>query len=211
MAVSPRVSMYVQTTVSPLCAMPKSFRARSKSVMASIMIVMVVSMKTLRISVAVPKVPSARIGQTCQNGLCSGGSNGGSTDGGSNGGSIGSESTCADNFDCDFLEVCDPISRQCRPRGSGSGCVDDFDCDFFADEVCDLNTNQCVPNTMGSGSGNSCSSDFDCGLFEVCDNGMCIEGCISDFDCAPGETCSFSGLCKPDFRVLLLPFAMTLA
>ena len=139
------------------------------------------------------------IGQTCQNGLCSGGSNGGSTDGGSNGGSIGSESTCADNFDCDFLEVCDPISRQCRPRGSGSGCVDDFDCDFFADEVCDLNTNQCVPSMTGSGSGNSCSSDFDCGLFEVCDNGMCIEGCISDFDCAPGETCSFSGLCEPDF------------
>jgi hypothetical protein len=78
---------------------------------------------------------------------------------------------CTMDTDCGAAEYCDVVTGMCNPDAAPGDCERSADC--APGEVCNLGTHQCMP---GGGGGDACVVDADCGLQDVCDNGVCVPG-----------------------------------
>ena len=116
--------------------------------------------------------------------------------------------SCQD-VDCDPGFVCLEPEGQCVPENGNGGCFEDVDCgmvDACTPEVCDKDTNTCVPgNTMPD----CCTADSQCPPDPACFDSFCntvsnkceISGqfpgcCLSDAECPPDPLCVDS-FCHP--------------
>lgn len=110
-------------------------------------------------------------------------------------GSNGTQS-CSANQDCGLGQAC--VAGECV--NAGSACIDNFDCP--SGQECDLELGMCLDIDNGGGSSPQCTSDFDCGIGEICQNGVCINSglggiCFDDTDCPAGQVCEII-ICVPD-------------
>jgi hypothetical protein len=102
---------------------------------------------------------------------------------------------CTMDADCAADEYCDVVTGMCNPAAGPGDCDRSADC--APGEICNLGTHQCMPG--GGGGGDECVVDADCGLQDICNNGVCEPGgggggqCLDDSECAPDE------YCDPDF------------
>lgn len=128
---------------------------------------------------------------------------------------------CAEDFNCEFEEFCDPCTMHCSPRLQlCDPCSVDAQCGEARDRcltfqdgsqfcgqhcgicppgfLCDEQLAQCVPAAGGCGSQLVCERDVECQRGEICaDNGLCVRGCGADAECPGAKVCSAGRCTEP--------------